>query len=81
MVVVDVIQDLDYEGVPFQCHHCHSMEHLVAQCIHPFHGRKMCEGKREWTKEVGDSKKAQELSVDKRASKDTFQKLTVGMVP
>lgn len=40
----------------------------------------MCEGKREWTKGVGDSKKAQELSVDKRVSKDTFRKPTVGMV-
>lgn len=28
----DVVQDLDYEGVPFCCHHCHLVDHLVEQC-------------------------------------------------
>lgn len=25
-------QIIDYEGVPFHCHRCHSADHLVAQC-------------------------------------------------
>ena len=32
-------QILDYEGVPFHCHRCHSMEHLVAQCDRSFIGK------------------------------------------
>jgi hypothetical protein len=32
------IQLLDYEGVPFQCHRCHTLDHLVAQCTFPFRG-------------------------------------------
>lgn len=47
MVVGDVIQVLDYEGVPFQCHQCNSTDHLVAQCNRPFHGSNLAEGKRD----------------------------------
>lgn len=32
-------QILDYEGVPFRCHRCHSLKHLVAQCNKPFGGK------------------------------------------
>jgi hypothetical protein len=34
----DVNQILDYEGVPFCCHRCHLVDHLVAQCDQPFKG-------------------------------------------
>ena len=27
------IQQIDYEGLPFRCHRCHKLGHLVAQCI------------------------------------------------
>lgn len=30
-VLGEVVQELDYEGVPFYCHWCHSTDHLVAQ--------------------------------------------------
>lgn len=35
----EITQTLDYEGVPFRCHRCHSTKHLLAQCDKPFTGR------------------------------------------
>lgn len=32
----DYSQMLDCEGVPFRCHICHSIDHLVADCDLPF---------------------------------------------
>lgn len=32
-------QMLDYEGVPFRCHRCHSTDHLLAQCNKIFSGK------------------------------------------
>ena len=35
----DYPQMLDYEGVPFRCHRCHSVDHLVAECDLSFRGK------------------------------------------
>ena len=47
----DVNQILDYEGVPFHCHRCHSVAHLVAQCDRPFSGKLWTTGRKEWVRE------------------------------
>lgn len=52
-------QILDYEGVPFHCHRCHSLKHLVAQCNNPFGGKWKNMGHKEGACEEGfASKKA-----------------------
>ena len=66
MVFEDVFQELDYEGVPFRCHGCHSAEHLVAQCDRPFRENFQTEGRMDWSREGGASKKARESSFDNR---------------
>lgn len=38
IVVGPLIQLLDYDGVPFQCHRCHTLGHMIAQCNIPFQG-------------------------------------------
>ena len=40
----DVVQVLDYEGVPFHYHHSHSANHLVVQCDRPFRGHIRTDG-------------------------------------
>lgn len=52
-------QILDYEGVPFRCHKCHSLKHLVAKCNKPFGGKWKNTGFKEGAHEEGlISKKA-----------------------
>lgn len=63
MVLRDVVHELDYEGVPFRCHLCHSEEHLVAQCDWPFRGYFRVDGQKDWSREGGASKKAKESSI------------------
>lgn len=46
-------QILDYEGVPFRCHRCHSLKHLVAQCDNPFVGKWKKMGLKEGAREEG----------------------------
>jgi hypothetical protein len=58
----DVVQNLDYEGVPLRCHHCHSMDHLMAQCDRPFRWNMRTDGQKDWTREEGASKKSRSLS-------------------
>lgn len=47
----DFTQILDYEGVPFRCHRCHLVNHLVAQCDKPFYGKWMQTGRKEGARE------------------------------
>ena len=50
----DFVQILDYVGVPFQCHHCHTYGHLMEKCPLPFRARKpLFEEGLEASKEVG----------------------------
>lgn len=37
--------------MPFQCHRCHSTKHLVAQCDHPFYGKRRSAGRKERARE------------------------------
>lgn len=60
-MVGDVIQDLDYEGVPFRCHRCHSTNNLVAQCHHPFRGNLLVEGRKEWSQDGGSLKEVHRI--------------------
>ena len=53
----DVNHILDYKGIPFLCHRCHSMDHLVAQCDHPFSGNSWIVGRKERVREEGISTK------------------------
>lgn len=51
------LQLLDYEGVPFRCHQCHALDHLVAQCSFTFQGGKQKEDQGGRVKEHGLHKK------------------------
>lgn len=62
----DVVQELDYEGVPFRCHRCHSADHFVVQCDQPFRGNFQVEGRKDLSQEGGASKKARESSLDNK---------------
>ena len=50
----DFVQILDYVGVPFRCHRCHTYGHLMAKCSLPFRAHKpLFEEGLEASKEVG----------------------------
>lgn len=57
----DVIQILDYEGVPFRYHRCRFVDHLVADFDQPFHGFRWTNGMKEGTWEEDANIKKQKV--------------------
>jgi hypothetical protein len=80
----EINQTLDYEGVPFRCHRCHSADHLMAQCDKPFSGKWRKDSSQESHKEEEEPiKKAKGVSAAHVPipSSSVQRQMGAGMIP
>lgn len=73
----DYSQMLDYEGVPFRCHKCHSIDHTMADCDFPFQAYKRPDGRGERGRDEIDNLKKYKSSSPRSKSLSSGQEQKV----